>query len=81
VLGDVIRRGLALGVAGTLIGGAATFIAIRLLRQRAFGLHAADPVVIAAAIVTLLLTTLVASYLPARRAMRIEPARAIAREG
>jgi putative ABC transport system permease protein len=81
VLGDVIRLGLALGVAGTVVGGGVTFLAIRLLRQRIFGLHAADPFVIAAAVAALLLTTLLASYLPARRAMRIEPVRAIAREG
>jgi putative ABC transport system permease protein len=81
VLGDVIRRGLSLGLAGTVIGGVMTFIAIRLLRQRAFGLHTADPLVIAATVATLLVVTLLASYLPARRAMRIEPVRAIAREG
>jgi putative ABC transport system permease protein len=81
VLGDVIRRGLSLGLAGTIIGGAVTFLAIRLLRQRALGLHTIDPLVVAGAVAVLLLTTLVASYLPARRAMHIEPARAISREG
>jgi predicted lysophospholipase L1 biosynthesis ABC-type transport system permease subunit len=81
VLGDVIRRGLSLGLAGTIIGGAVGFLAIRLLRQRAFGLHTIDPLVVAGAVAVLLLTTLVASFVPARRAMHIEPARAISREG
>jgi ABC-type antimicrobial peptide transport system permease subunit len=81
VLGDVIRRGLALGVAGTVIGGVGTLLASRLLRHRVFGLQSADPLVLAAAGAALLTMTLVATYFPARRAMRIEPVRAIAREG
>jgi putative ABC transport system permease protein len=78
VLGDVIRRGLTLGIAGTVIGGVGTLLASRLLRHRVFGLESADPRVLAAAGAALLAMTFVASYFPARRAMAIDPSRALA---
>jgi putative ABC transport system permease protein len=59
-----------IGVAGGLAGARAL---TRFMRNLLFGIHASDPLTFAA--VSLLLTTvaLLASYVPARRAARIDP--------
>lgn len=58
--------GLGLGVAGT-------FASTRLLAHLLFGVTPADPVIYAGTLVLLAAAALVASYLPARRAARVDP--------
>ncbi|MGE5359956.1 MAG: ABC transporter permease [Bacteroidales bacterium] len=73
VLRGVIRQALGLAATGVAIGVFAALALDRLWASRLFGVHAAGPVVLAAVAVLLLATTLIASYLPARRAARVDP--------
>jgi predicted permease len=68
-----VLLGLGLGV---LISGAAS----RLIRSFLYGLNACDPVAYAAICLVTLAAALAASWLPARRAMRIEPVQALRHE-
>jgi putative ABC transport system permease protein len=75
--GDVVRAVLARGVVLALIGialGLAGGLALtRLVESRFYGANALDPVVLAGTSLLLFAVTLAANYLPARRAVRIDP--------
>ena len=73
VLGLVLRRGLVLTGMGVAIGVATAVASGRLLRGLLFGVGPTDAATLAG--VTVLLTTvaMLATYLPARRAARIDP--------
>jgi ABC-type antimicrobial peptide transport system permease subunit len=73
VLGLVVRRGMALALSGVMIGVAAAFLLTRLIRSLLFGVQATDPITFAAISLLLFLIALLASYIPARRAARIDP--------
>lgn len=73
VLGLVVKRGLLLTLAGLLIGLAATLALTRLIAHMLFQVGAADPLSIAGAALFLTSVALAASYLPARRATRVDP--------
>jgi predicted permease len=73
VLNLVVRQGMALAVSGMLIGLAAAFFLSRLIRSQLFGVEASDPITFAAISALLLLIALLASYIPAQRAARIDP--------
>jgi ABC-type antimicrobial peptide transport system permease subunit len=77
ILGLVLREALVLAVAGVFLGLAGSFALTRFLRSLLFAIKPADPVTFAAVAVLLLLVALFASYLPARRAMRVDPLAAI----
>jgi predicted permease len=76
--GDVrqifVRHGLGLGAVGIVIGLAAAALLTRMMKSLLFGVPPVDPVTFAAVPVTLLLATLAACYLPARRASAVDPA-------
>ena len=69
----VLLRGMYPIVAGAMVGFAGSFLCSRLLSQLLYGVSAADPLVYAAVPVFLFATALLASYIPARRATRIDP--------
>lgn len=73
ILRMVIGRGLLLAGLGLGIGLAAAFGFTRLISSLLFGVKANDPVAFAAVVVTLAMVALMAVYIPARRAMRIDP--------
>jgi putative ABC transport system permease protein len=73
VLALIARRGLALALAGTAAGLLGALALGRLLRSLLFGVGPSDPVTFAAAPLILVAVALVASYLPARRAARVDP--------
>jgi putative ABC transport system permease protein len=73
ILALVVARGMALAGIGLAAGLAAAFAAARLLSKMLFGVKATDPVTYAAVAVSLGFVALLACYLPARRAMRIDP--------
>jgi predicted permease len=69
----VLRQGVGLVLVGIAIGGALIAAALPWLRSQVFGLERLDPWTIAAAPVLLILTALAAAYIPARRALRVDP--------
>ncbi|MGA8028557.1 MAG: ABC transporter permease [Bryobacteraceae bacterium] len=80
VLWLILREGMSLVVVGVGIGFAAALAVGRLLARMLFGVGASDPVSIAGAAFVLLMVALVACYLPARSASRVDPLIAL-REG
>jgi len=75
--GDVVRmvvqEGGRLAVIGVVAGLALAAAAARLIRGLLFDVSAADPATFVAAPIVLLAIAIVASYIPARRATRIDP--------
>ena len=80
VTGLFLRQGLVLAATGILIGLVAAGIATRLMSTLLYGVAPLDPLTYAAVALGLGSTALVASYLPAARAARIDPAEALRRE-
>jgi putative ABC transport system permease protein len=73
VVGMVLRQGMrTIGIA-LAIGMAASVAATRLLETQLFGVEPTDPVTFAVAPLILAAIALVACYLPARRASRVDP--------
>ncbi|HYC32141.1 MAG TPA: ABC transporter permease [Gemmatimonadales bacterium] len=73
VLAAVVARGLALALVGAALGILGSLLLGGTLRGLLFGVRPADPLVLVAAPVFLLLVAGVASYLPARRATGVDP--------
>ena len=73
VLQMVLGQGAKLALAGVAIGICAAFGLTRLMRNLLFGVTAYDPVTFAAVAVLLISVSLLACYIPARRAMLVEP--------
>jgi ABC-type antimicrobial peptide transport system permease subunit len=76
----VLRQGtLPLGI-GLAIGLAASIAVNRVLKSQLVEVSPADPIALAAASATLVLSGMLGCLIPARRAMRVEPANAIRHE-
>jgi putative ABC transport system permease protein len=73
----VLRQGLSITVIGVLLGLAAAFALTRLLSGLLFGVAAVDVSTFAMMSVLLVLVSIAACYLPARRAMKIDPLQAL----
>jgi predicted permease len=80
ILGAVVGGALVLGVAGTLLGMAGALATGRLLESFLYGVSSTDPATVAAVVVVVLSTALIASVEPARRAAAVDPLSAL-REG
>jgi putative ABC transport system permease protein len=76
----VIVEGLRLAIAGLAIGAVGALALSRLLARFLFGVGAADPLTYGVVAVTLVAVALLASYLPARRAIAIDPIAALRHE-
>ena len=74
VRGLLVRQSLVLAGAGIAIGLVLALATTRVLGSLLFGVSPTDPVVLVAATVVLLLLAALASYAPARRASRVDPA-------
>ena len=77
VLKLVVREGVSMAAAGAVIGLAASAAMTGLMSSLLFGIAPRDPLAFGAAAATLLVVAALASYLPARRAIRIEPLEAL----
>jgi putative ABC transport system permease protein len=80
VVGMIVREGFVLAAAGVVIGVAGAYALSRTLEALLYGVAATDPASFIFASAVLFLFSLVASYLPARRATRIDPATALRAE-
>ena len=69
----VIVQGILLVLIGAAIGIAAALGVTRFISSMLYGLHANDPVTFAAVAILLTLVALAACYIPARRAMHVDP--------
>jgi putative ABC transport system permease protein len=68
-----IGQGLAISLVGTVVGIAGAVGLSRWLRELVFGVDAADPLTLSAVGVLLLVVAVLACYIPARRATKIDP--------
>jgi putative ABC transport system permease protein len=73
VMGLVLRQGMMLTVAGVVIGSFGAFWVTRVISKLLYGVTTGDPMTFAAVAAVLLGVAWVASYLPARRAARVDP--------
>jgi putative ABC transport system permease protein len=80
VLSMVLREGLQLTVFGVAAGGALALGATRFLRSFLFGVSATDPLTYLAVGAALVAVAALSSFLPARRATRVDPASALRAE-
>jgi putative ABC transport system permease protein len=69
----VVGQGIRLGVYGVGLGLIAAFAFTHFLSSLLFGITATDPISFATVVVTLLAVVVLACYIPARRAMRVDP--------
>ena len=69
----IVGQGMVLIVIGAGIGLALALAATRLLKSLLFGVSATDPLTFVSVLVVLIGVALLACYLPARRAMKVDP--------
>jgi ABC-type antimicrobial peptide transport system permease subunit len=77
VLQMILRQGAKLALVGVAIGIAAALGLTELMRSLLFGVSPQDPLTLASVAALLILVALLASYIPARRAMLVDPAVAL----
>ncbi len=80
LLGLVLRQGLTLTALGLGIGLAGAMVATTLLRSMLFEVKTTDPLTYGGVALMLVLVSSLASYIPARRAVRVDPLRALRQE-
>jgi putative ABC transport system permease protein len=73
ILSLILKQGLRLSAGGVAIGLVASFFLNRVFSRFLVGLSSAEPAVLAAAVVVMLVVCLLSCYIPARRAMRVDP--------
>jgi predicted permease len=73
VLRMVLRQSLTLTAAGIVLGLAGAAAVTQLLSSMLFGVKATDPMTYALVVALLIAVALLATYVPARRAMRVDP--------
>jgi putative ABC transport system permease protein len=77
ILGLVMGHGIVMTVSGALIGVLGAFWLTRLMRTMLFSVSATDPLTFVAVPTLLMGVALAACYVPARRAMRVDPVTAL----
>jgi ABC-type antimicrobial peptide transport system permease subunit len=78
ILRLVVRQGVTLTLIGVIAGLAGAFALTRVISNLLFGVGASDPVTFVAIPLLLIFVSLIACYLPARRAARLNPTVALA---
>jgi len=68
-----LTQGAKLALAGLLVGIAGAFFTTRLMESLLFGVKATDPLIFTGVAIFLFVVALAACYIPARRAMRVDP--------
>src|SRR4029078_12281308 len=73
IIGLIVGQGLKLIVIGAAIGLALAFALTRVLKSLLFGINATDPLTFGVIAIVMIGFALLACYLPARRATRVDP--------
>jgi len=73
VMKMVVRRGMALAGAGVAIGLIASYALTRLMKTLLFGVSATDPLTFTVIALSLAIVALLACWIPARRAAKVDP--------
>jgi putative ABC transport system permease protein len=73
ILGMVLRQGLGLAISGAALGLIGALIVSRLMAGLLYGVMPTDPLTFAGVTLVLTMVALAACYIPARRAMRVDP--------
>ena len=77
VLGQIMREGLMLALAGVGLGLIGALLAARVISTFLFGVQAYDPLTFGSVALILLAVASLASYVPSRRALNVDPVRAL----
>jgi ABC-type antimicrobial peptide transport system permease subunit len=77
VIGMVVRQGVLLAAIGIVIGSVAALLVTGMLQQMLFGVTTRDPLTFVVVAVLIAVVSLAASFLPARRAARVDPLEAL----
>jgi ABC-type antimicrobial peptide transport system permease subunit len=80
VLRVMMKQGIILTAIGTVVGLAAAFVLTRFLSSLLYNVSATDPLIFAAVAILLLAVSLIACYVPARRALRVDPMHSLRHE-
>jgi ABC-type antimicrobial peptide transport system permease subunit len=78
--GRIIVQTLGLAAMGMMLGGAAAWMLARAFQGLLYEVNSSDPLTFAAMLAVLTVVAIVAGYLPARRASRIDPMAALRAE-
>ena len=73
VVSMIVRQGLVLAILGAFAGSAVSLASSRLLQSLLYGVRAGDPLTLMFVAILVLLVGLLACWLPARRATRVDP--------
>jgi ABC-type antimicrobial peptide transport system permease subunit len=76
----ILKDGTRLVLVGVVIGAIVSIGLTRLIQSLLYGIGATDPITFAGVILLLMLVSLIANYLPTRRAMKINPVIALRQE-
>ena len=77
ILRRIVSHGLMLAGAGAVIGIGGALALGRVIQGQLFGVPLLDPLTIAAVVSVLMISAAAATFLPARRAARLDPAGAL----
>jgi predicted permease len=80
ILRSILGQGTRITLTGIAVGIAASFGLTRLMASMLFGVSATDPLTFAAVVALLLAVALLACWIPARKAMRVDPMAALRHE-
>jgi putative ABC transport system permease protein len=80
IIALVLKQGVAMTVLGLAAGVIGVAFMVRLIQSLLFGVEALDPLVLGATAAVLSLSVVLACLVPARRATRVDPMRALAQD-
>jgi len=73
----VLGEGTKMALIGAAVGTVASLLLTRLMAKQLFGVRAHDPLTYATVVTVLMLVAIVACYIPARRAARVDPMKSL----